>query len=63
MEGIETADAILSQVYPKAHFEIKDQAKEARARIDIKKLKMDRLEQVFVPASPISLMINHTEKL
>ncbi|MNU93367.1 hypothetical protein D3C71_833090 [compost metagenome] len=63
MEGIETADAILSQIYPKVDFEKKDREKEERARIDIKKLKMDRLEKVFVPVSPISLMINHTEKL
>lgn len=62
MEGIETADAILSQVYPKAHFEKKDQVKEESARIDIRKLKMDRLEQVFVPVSPISLIVNHAEK-
>lgn len=62
MEGIETVDAILSQIYPKAHFEAKDQAKAGSARMEIQKLKMDRLEQVFVPVSPISLIINHIEK-
>lgn len=62
MEGIETADAILSQIYPKVHFEKKDRVKEERVCIDIRKLKMDRLEQVFVPVSPISLIINHMEK-
>lgn len=62
MEGIETADAILSQIYPKTDFEMKDKAKEECVRIEIRKLKMDRLEQVFVPVSPVSLMINHAEK-
>lgn len=63
MEGIETADAILSRVYLKVHFEEKDQAKEKKVCIDIRKLKMDRLEQVFLPVSPVSLIINHEKKL
>lgn len=63
MEGIETVDAILAQVYPKVDFESKDKVREESVRIDIRKLKMDRLEQVFVPVSPISLIINHAEKL
>nr|WP_294861142.1 hypothetical protein [uncultured Fluviicola sp.] len=63
MEGIETIDAVLSKVYPKKDFEKKDKEKEERTKIDIKKMKMDRLEKLLVPTSPISLMINHSKKI
>ncbi|WP_341899736.1 hypothetical protein [Fluviicola taffensis] len=63
MEGIETVDAILSKVYPKADFEKKDKEREERAKIDIKKLKMDRLEKLLVASAPISLIIDSKKKL
>lgn len=63
MEGIETADAILSQVYPKTNFEQKDKALEARANVEIARLKMDQVKELFIPMHPISLMINHVRKL
>jgi hypothetical protein len=62
MEGIGTADALLSQVYPRAAFEKKDREREERARIDIRRLKMDRLEKLMLPATPVSLMLNHAKK-
>lgn len=63
MEGIETADALLAQVYPKTDFETKDQMREKRANITIKRFRMDRLEKLLVPALPVSLMIDSTKKL
>lgn len=63
MEGIETVDAILSKFYPKADFEKKDNKREERAKIDIKRLKMDRLEKLSVSSAPISLMIDSKKKL
>ena len=63
MEGIETADAILSKVYPKSDFEKKDQVKEGQRKLEIRRLRMDRLEELLVPVHPISLMINHAKKL
>lgn len=63
MEGIETADALLSQVYPKADFTAKDRAKKDRANIAIERLKMDRLENLLVPTQPVSLLVNPTKKL
>jgi hypothetical protein len=63
MEGIETADAILSKVFPKSDFEKKDREREERVKIDIKKLKMDHLEKLLVPVSPVSLMIDDTRKI
>lgn len=62
-EGIETADAILSQVFPKADFEKKDKAKQDRANVEISRLKMDKMEELFVPCQPISLMIHYAKKL
>ncbi|MNK00442.1 hypothetical protein D3C87_182270 [compost metagenome] len=63
MEGIETVDAILSQEYPKTTFEAKDKVKAERTYIAIRKFKINRLEQVLVPVSPVSLIICPTEKL
>ncbi len=63
MEGIGTADAILSQVYPKSNFEEKDRAKEKQVIIAITQFKMDRLEKLHLPLSPISLIIDATKKL
>lgn len=62
MEGIETVDAILSTVYPGSDFDRKMKQREERAKIDIKQIKMDRLESVFEPLSPVSLMIDFTKK-
>jgi hypothetical protein len=62
MEGIGTADALLSQVYPKAAFEEKDKEREEFVGTDIQKFKMDRLEKLLVPPAPISLMLNHAKK-
>ena len=63
MEGIETADAILSQVYPKSDFEEKDRTKEKQVKIAINQFKMDRLEKLHLPLSPISLMIDAAKRL
>ncbi|MGV3612690.1 MAG: hypothetical protein ACO1N0_17150 [Fluviicola sp.] len=63
MEGIETVDAILSMVYPGSDFDRKMKQREERAKIDIKQIKMDRLESVFVPLFPVSLMIDHSQKI
>lgn len=62
MEGIETVDAILATVYPGSDFDRKMKQREERTKIDIKKLKMDRLESVFEPLSPVSLIIDHAKK-
>ncbi len=63
MEGIETVDAILSTLYPGADFEQKMKLREERAKIDIKQLKMDRLESVCEPLTPISLIMDYTQKI
>jgi hypothetical protein len=63
MEGIETADAILSNVYPKSDFEKKDKIKKGQVKIDIRRLRMDKVEELLIPAHPISLMINYSKKL
>ncbi len=63
MEGIETVDAILSQVFPKSDFEKKDKAKEQRAKVEIRQLRLDKVEELLVPVQPISLMINYSQKL
>lgn len=63
MEGIETVDAILSKFYPKADFEKKDNKIEESVKIDIKRLKMDRLEKLLVFSAPISLIIDSKKKL
>lgn len=63
MEGIETADAILSKIFPGADLEQKMNKTEEPARITIQKLKMDRLECLYEPMSPISLMIDYSKKL
>lgn len=61
MEGIGTADAILSQVYPQSDFAEKDRLKQERVYIAIRQFKMDRLEKLHLPLSPVSLMIDHTK--
>lgn len=63
MEGIETADAILSKNFPGVDLDQKRKQREERARITIQKLKMDRLECLYEPTSPISLMIDYSQKL
>lgn len=63
MEGIETADAILAKKFPGADLDQKRKQREGRARITIQKLKMDRLECLHEPLSPISLMIDYSQKL
>lgn len=63
MEGIETADAILAQVYPKTDFETKDRLRMDRASIDIHRLKLDRLEKLLVPALPVSLIMRHDQQI
>lgn len=62
MEGIKTADAILSHVYPKSDFEAKDKAKEKQVDIEITRLKLDGVKELFIPLHPISLMINPVNK-
>lgn len=63
MEGIETADAILSKKFPGVDLDQKIKQRKERARITIQKLKMDRLESLYEPVSPISLMIDYSKKL
>lgn len=63
MEGIETADAILAKKFPGADLDQKMKAREARAKTNIKKLKMDSLENLHEPMQPVSLMIDHSQKL
>lgn len=63
MEGIETADAILSKVFPGADLGQKMKRREKQARITIQRLKMDRLECLYEPLSPISLMIDYSQKI
>lgn len=63
MEGIETADAILSQVFPGADLDQKMKRREKQARITIQKLKMNRLECVHEPLSPLSLIIDYSQKI
>lgn len=63
MEGIRTADAILSRNYPKTDFEQKDKVKAAQATVEIAQLKMGRVKELVVPFQDISLIINHRAKL
>ncbi|TSJ46719.1 hypothetical protein [Fluviicola chungangensis] len=63
MEGINTADALLSKNFPVADLDQKMKKKEERARIAIQKLKMDRLECLNEPLSPISLIIDYSKKI
>lgn len=63
MEGIETADAILSKHFPAADLDQKLKQRKERTRITIQKLKMDRLECLHEPMSPISLMIDYSQKI
>jgi hypothetical protein len=63
MEGIGTADALLAQISPKGDFEKKDSAKEARVKVEIARLKIDRIEELFVPIQPVSLIVNYSEKI
>lgn len=63
MEGIETADAILAKIFPGEDLEQTMKRRKEQARITIQKLKMDRLECLHEPLSPISLMIDYSQKL
>lgn len=63
MEGIETADAILSKSFPGADLDQKIRKKENQAMITIQRLKMDRLECLHEPLAPVSLMIDYSQKL
>nr|WP_294860146.1 hypothetical protein [uncultured Fluviicola sp.] len=63
MEGIKTADAILSKNFPGVDLDKKRKQREERTSITIQKLKMDRLECLYEPMSPISLMIDYSQKI
>ena len=63
MEGIETVDAILSKVFPGEELEQKFKKMDNQAKINIKRLKMDRLECLHEPLSPISLIIDYSKKI
>ena len=63
MEGIRTADALLAKTSPKEDFAKKDAAREARATVDIARIKMDRVEELFIPIHPVSLIVNFSDKI
>lgn len=63
MEGIKTADALLARTKLISEFKEKGQAKEARATIKMSRLKMDRIEQLFLPVHPVSLIVDPSKKI
>ena len=63
MEGIETADAILAKKFPGSDLDQKRKQREERVRIAIQKLNMDRLDFLYEPMQPVSLMIDYSQKI
>ena len=63
MEGIETADAILSKIFPGGDLDQKMKKREERTRITIQRFKLDCLECLYEPVSPISLIIDYSQKI